>query len=162
MVHPGFPGSRHATPPTKDFSAAPGTTSPNSNVTKELKPPGLAKRSARLVVISGRDLHREYSIALEDFQGNSVRNVLGSGPDCQVIISGDPSVSTRHCEIRMQDGHLCIFNLASTNPTIICRGINNKFDVAGQEFLRNQDRIWVGSTELELHISEFQQSDLGR
>ena len=79
-----------------------------------------------------------------------------------MIISGDPSVSRRHCEIRLEDGHLCVFNLAPTNPTIVCRNIENRIEVTGKEFLRNEDRIWVGSTELQLHVSKFNRNDLGR
>ncbi len=134
----------------------------NPKHTVIIQPQGVGRRSARLVVVSGRDLHREYSIAIEDFQGNPVRNVVGSSAECQVVISGDPSVSKRHCEIRMEDGHLCLFNLASTNPTLVCRGIDNRIQVSGKEFLKNGDRIWVGSTELLLNISEFNRNDLGR
>ena len=160
MVHPGNQGSR-TPPPTRDISL--GTNpSRGSNPTVEVKPQGLGRRSARLVVVSGRDLHREYPITIEDFQGNPVHNLVGSSSECQVIISGDPSVSKRHCEIRMENGHLCLFNLASTNPTLICRGIDNRIQVSGKEFLKNSDRIWIGSTELQIHISAFNENDLGR
>lgn len=149
-------------PPTADIQGGPNSMSLQSKVTQQISPPGLAQQSARFVVVSGRDLHREYTIALKDFQGNPVRNVLGSGPECQVVISGDATISSRHCEIRMENGHLCLFNLAATNPTIVCRGIDNRFEVSGQEYLRDGDRIWLGSTELSLHVSAFNENDLGR
>ncbi len=145
-------------PPTRTIT----TGGDMSKATVMIQPQGVGFRSARLVVVSGRDLHREYTISIEDFQGNPVHNVIGSSAECQVVLSGDPSISKRHCEIRMENGHLCLFNLASTNPTLVCRGLDNRIQVSGKEFLKNSDRIWVGSTELQLYVSEFNQNDLGR
>jgi len=149
-------------PQTRDISLVSNSTHGSNPTIQITKQPAVGKKSARLVVVSGRDLHREYSITIEDFQGNPVHNLIGSSAECQVVVSDDPSVSKRHCEIRTEDGHMCLFNLASTNPMLICRGTDNRINVSGKEFLKNGDRIWIGSTELQLHISAFNESDLGR
>jgi len=123
-ITPGFrPGpSAETVPVAGQLSSAPTKSKQINAVTQQLAPAGLAQRSATLTVISGRDLHREYTLVLKDFQGSSVRNVIGRSAECQVIISGDLSVGARHCEIREEDGHICLFNLAPKNSTMICRG----------------------------------------
>ena len=130
------------------------------NKTQAIPAPGAARGGgARLVVVSGRDVDNEYNLALHDFQGNPARNTIGSHANCAVPIKGDPTVSAEHAEIRLENGHLCLFNLAATNPTIICRGLDNRIDVKGRAFLRDRDRIWVGSTELQLLQSTFEPED---
>ena len=79
MVNPTFGRQNGAARPTVVApSAGSGPLKPTaggpvqSKATQQLTPLGLAKRSASLIVVSGRDLHREYTIALEDFQGQSL------------------------------------------------------------------------------------------
>lgn len=142
-------------PPTEAFGidTGRGTVTSVSKATEEIKPVGLAKRSARLVVVSGREMHREYIIVLQDFQGSPVRNVLGRDPDCEAIITGDSTIGRHHAEIREQNGHVVLHNLAATNPTYIRRGVDTEIEVVGQAYLRDGDRICCGGTQLQLHIS---------
>ena len=90
MYASGPPFSGGATPrdPSWSSRSTPPPAPAQAKVTQQLKP--VSTKSALLVVVSGRDLNREYTIGLEDFQGCPVRNVIGSSPECQVIISGDP------------------------------------------------------------------------
>lgn len=65
-----------------------------------------------------------------------------------LAIPGDSTISSRHCEILLQDGRLFLKDLGSTNGTAV-----NGVPVQGLYPLNEGDRIRMGKTEARLRIS---------
>jgi hypothetical protein len=85
----------------------------------------------------------------EDFRLREGRNVLGAdATECDVAVTGDPSVSSKHAVIVCREGQLQIRDNDSTNGTYV-----NGDDVFGKGGvpLRNLDRVRLGSMEFVLY-----------
>src|SRR5262245_58678540 len=89
---------------------------------------------ARLIVVDGPDLGREFDVPM---RGGGI----GRGEGNLVILS-DPSVSRQHCNIELRDGALCLVDPGSRNRTL----------VNGQQItlhpLEAGDEIVIGQTKL--------------
>jgi diguanylate cyclase (GGDEF)-like protein len=90
---------------------------------------------ARLVVIQGPELGRQFSI---DRQAR----VIGRAAECDLRLSA-AGISRRHCRIDFRDGHYWIEDLGSTNHTRI-----NEV-VCEAQALEDGDRIRLGQTVLK-------------
>ena len=66
---------------------------------------------ARLIVVDGPDLGREFDVPI---RGGGI----GRGETNLVVLS-DPSVSRQHCMIEMRDGALCLVDEGSRNKTMV-------------------------------------------
>jgi transcriptional regulator with GAF, ATPase, and Fis domain len=66
---------------------------------------------ARLIVIDGPDLGREFDIPV---RGGGI----GRGDDNAAQLS-DPAVSRRHCALEVKDGALCVVDEGSRNKTLV-------------------------------------------
>jgi hypothetical protein len=73
------------------------------------------------------------------------RAEIGRDDNCQVSISDDSSVSSRHCELSWSEGVLYIRDLGSTNGT----GVNG-IPIKGLYTLKQGDVIGVGRVSLRL------------
>nr|MBZ4194851.1 FHA domain-containing protein [Candidatus Contendobacter sp.] len=83
---------------------------------------------------------RDYTLTLRD------RAVLGRGPHgCDLIIEGDPEISTLHCLLIRQNGQLVLRDLNSTNGTLV-----NGVPIHGEYRLSDRDTVLLGNTELRL------------
>jgi transcriptional regulator with GAF, ATPase, and Fis domain len=89
---------------------------------------------ARLIVVDGPDLGREFDVPM---RGGGI----GRG-DGNLVTLGDPSVSRQHCTLELRDGALCLVDPGSRNKTL----------VNGQPItvhrLEAGDEIVVGQTRL--------------
>lgn len=94
----------------------------------------------KLVVIGGKNHGREIPIAKEEF-------LIGRAEGCHLRPACD-RVSRKHCAIRLQEGRATIIDLNSTNHTFI-----NNEQVAGEQELKNGDRLKVGILEFEVQLS---------
>lgn len=84
-----------------------------------------------------------------DFRIREGRNVVGSDPDCDVVIDGDRGISGRHAVFMYRQDRIQIRDNDSTNGTYV-----NDRDVFGQGAVEigEGDRIRLGQVELTLHL----------
>lgn len=83
-----------------------------------------------------------------DFRVREGRNVIGAdSADCDIVLSGAPSVSGRHAVLMFREGRFQLRDNDSTNGTYV-----NGEDVFGQGAVtvKDRDRIRVGEVELLL------------
>jgi pSer/pThr/pTyr-binding forkhead associated (FHA) protein len=84
--------------------------------------------------------------------GESIRiqagvSVLGRSPDTDATFSNDLKISSRHCQIIIEDHGCSIQDLSSRNGTYL-----NDQRISKLEALRPGDRITIGSTLLEFSL----------
>ena len=89
---------------------------------------------ARLIVIDGPDLGREFDIPA---RGGGI----GRGEDNAAQLS-DPSVSRLHCSLEPRDGRLCVVDAGSRNKTLV------NGEPVSEHRLESGDEITVGQTRL--------------
>ncbi|HVV83290.1 MAG TPA: FHA domain-containing protein, partial [Kofleriaceae bacterium] len=89
---------------------------------------------ARLIVIDGPDLGREFDIPV---RGGGI----GRGDDNAAQLS-DPAVSRRHCSLELRDGALCVVDEGSRNKTLV----NGQLVTLHR--LEAGDEIAIGQTRL--------------
>lgn len=96
-----------------------------------------------LSVTGSRDNSEQYKVSIRD------RLTLGrkSGGASDLGISGDATISAKHCELIFSKGHLLIADLGSTNGTYV-----NGSPIAGTYPLNDGDRLLLGKTELKIKI----------
>lgn len=70
---------------------------------------------------------------------------VGRAAGCQVLLTGDDTVSQLHARIFKQDGKFFVEDLGSTNGTFL-----NRKRVGGPVALRRGDRLQVGKTVMEI------------
>jgi len=109
--------------------------------------------------VSATDAHRARSICVEltplegkeagrDVVISSVeRIVIGRQRDCDVVLPEDSHISARHCELRLVDGHVMLFQLDSSHRTM-CNGSW----VTVSKTLQSGDIIRVGRTEFRVTV----------
>ena len=89
---------------------------------------------ARLIVIDGPDLGREFDIP-------SRGGGIGRGEDNAAQLS-DPAVSRAHCSIELREGALCLVDEGSRNKTLV------NGELVSVHRLEAGDEIVVGKTRL--------------
>jgi hypothetical protein len=97
-----------------------------------------AKAGLKLTAVSPVDA-KQYAVTLAD------KIDIGRGEGCQVRVTGDDSVSSRHCEITWNAGALYLRDLGSSNGT----GVNG-VPIRGPHKLEVNDVIELGRVKLRL------------
>ncbi len=102
---------------------------------------------AKLVVVAGPDLGREFDVPMRG-------GAIGRGDACLVALQ-DPSVSREHCQIRFVDGALKLIDSGSRNRTKVNdEGVHQHLLVNGDEITVGQTRLQFQHDPAELKIIE--------
>ncbi len=72
--------------------------------------------------------------------------VVGRAEECDVTLSEDPFVSTRHARFFQRDGEWWVEDLGSTNGTLV-----NAQRITEASRIRRDDRVQAGSAVFEVH-----------
>jgi hypothetical protein len=72
--------------------------------------------------------------------------VVGRADECDVTLSEDPFVSTRHARFFQRDGEWWVEDLGSTNGTLV-----NAQRITEASRIRRDDRVQAGSAVFEVH-----------
>jgi len=96
--------------------------------------------TASLVMTSGPMIGRTFTL--------SAHTLIGRDPSLGDIVINSPLVSAKHAKIRLEEGHFYLYDLASTNGTLV-----NGIPVLRTELL-DGDRIAIGDVNMK-----FQRSD---
>jgi pSer/pThr/pTyr-binding forkhead associated (FHA) protein len=72
--------------------------------------------------------------------------VVGRADECDVALSEDPFVSTRHARFFQRDGEWWVEDLGSTNGTLV-----NAQRITEASRIRRDDRVQAGSAVFEVH-----------
>ncbi|MGD9731131.1 MAG: FHA domain-containing protein [Desulfamplus sp.] len=71
--------------------------------------------------------------------------IIGRSKHCDIAITDDDQISSRHCELVQRDKGVYVKDLGSTNGTMV-----NGVPFNGMNYLQNGDLILVGRTELRI------------
>ncbi len=77
---------------------------------------------------------------------NSPEFVIGRASDCDLKLENQ-MVSRHHCALTIQDGHIYVRDLQSSNGTSV-----NDQGLVGDRPLRDGDRLWVAATPIKVNI----------
>jgi len=80
----------------------------------------------------------------EDFRVRDGQNMLGSSPDCDIVIR-DLTVSGHHASIRHKEERFILTDLDSTNGTFLNQGAES----VAREDLKDNDTVRVGDVVLK-------------
>jgi hypothetical protein len=80
----------------------------------------------------------------EDFRVRDGQNIIGSGPDADIIIR-DATVSARHASLRYKDQKFYLTDLDSTNGSFL----NNASETLAREELKDNDVVRLGAISLK-------------
>ena len=80
----------------------------------------------------------------EDFRVRDGQNMLGSAPDCEIILH-DVTVSARHASVRHKDQKFVLTDLDSTNGTFV----NDGTEPVARVDLKDNDTVRVGEVVLK-------------
>jgi hypothetical protein len=80
----------------------------------------------------------------EDFRVRDGHNVLGTGPDCEIVVD-DATVSAKHASLRRKDGKFWLTDLDSTNGTFV----NDGTEAIAREEIKDNDTIKLGKLALK-------------
>ena len=81
----------------------------------------------------------KYVVNLKD------RAVIGRGRDADLVVSGDPSISSKHCEVSFSGGVVYLRDLNSTNGTAV-----NGVPITSLYKLNLNDVVYIGKKQLRL------------
>jgi pSer/pThr/pTyr-binding forkhead associated (FHA) protein len=82
--------------------------------------------------------------------------VIGRATDCDLMLPS-PMVSRHHCILTIQDDHLFVRDLQSSNGT----GINSDV-LVGERPLHDGDHLWVAATPIAVQIENHRAKWLDR
>ncbi|MGO9641449.1 MAG: FHA domain-containing protein [Candidatus Acidiferrales bacterium] len=80
----------------------------------------------------------------EDFRVREGHNVLGSAPDCEIVLD-DGTVSAKHASLKHKDGKFWLTDLDSTNGTFVNEGT----ETIAREEIKDGDTIRLGKLALK-------------
>lgn len=80
----------------------------------------------------------------EDFRVRDGQNILGSGPEADIVIR-DATVSSRHASLRYKDHKFYLTDLDSTNGTFL----NESGESLAREELHDNDVVRLGAISLK-------------
>jgi len=80
----------------------------------------------------------------EDFRVRDGHNVLGTSPDCEIVVD-DTTVSAKHASLRRKDGKFWLTDLDSTNGTFV----NDATEPIAREEIKDNDTIKLGKLALK-------------
>ncbi|RYD50720.1 MAG: FHA domain-containing protein [Sphingobacteriales bacterium] len=72
----------------------------------------------------------------QDFRLREGRNTIGTAPDCEVRIEGDPNISGRHLTILFRLGNVLFRDELSTNGTFINEHLTNEGSLQDGDVIR--------------------------
>jgi pSer/pThr/pTyr-binding forkhead associated (FHA) protein len=116
----------------------------NARQTKVKAPKGSTKKSvdtkpSKLLVVEPAAM-RGSTVSLD------TEVVVGRTDECDVTLSEDPFVSTRHARFFQRDGEWWVEDLGSTNGTLV-----NAQRITQASRIRIDDRVQAGSAVFEVH-----------
>lgn len=76
--------------------------------------------------------------------------LLGRGTECDIALSGESNVSSKHCRIAMSGGELYITDLGSTNGTYVA---GHRLNANQSVSLADGDVIYLGSRNCAFRVS---------
>ncbi|HKV39739.1 MAG TPA: FHA domain-containing protein [Blastocatellia bacterium] len=106
--------------------------------------PPLEGFPVRLTTIGGSHRGQVYDLSISRVA------VIGRNPDCDIAIPDDAELSGRHCQLAVSNGRVVIFDLQSTNGTVV-----NGVPVRDRHRLENGDKVLVGETEFRVSFEEM-------
>ncbi len=80
----------------------------------------------------------------EDFRIRDGQNILGSAPECDIVIR-DNTVSSKHASLRYKDGKFILSDLDSSNGTFL----NDRSEAIAREEVKDSDFIRLGEVSLK-------------
>jgi hypothetical protein len=80
----------------------------------------------------------------EDFRIRDGQNILGSGPEADIVIR-DGTVSSRHASLRYKDQRFYLTDLDSSNGTYL----NDSAETIAREELRDNDTVRIGAISMK-------------
>jgi pSer/pThr/pTyr-binding forkhead associated (FHA) protein len=80
----------------------------------------------------------------EDFRIRDGQNILGSGPEADIVIR-DGTVSSRHASLRYKDQRFYLTDLDSSNGTYL----NDSAESIAREELRDNDTVRIGAISMK-------------
>lgn len=96
----------------------------------------------RLIQIRGDATGEIYAVHLED------RLIIGRAADeCDLILSDDPEISKKHCELIYENGLVFVRDLESTNGTLV-----NGVPISGRYRLQQDDTMLLGQSEFRVTV----------
>ena len=95
------------------------------------------------------------ALTLRDATGRPRPNIIGRDPDCDVVVTRDPGVSGKHCEISEdENGYLYAFDLNSTAGTYLIKGNAMPRRVKGRVYLDDGDVIQVSGVQFQVRTAK--------
>lgn len=73
--------------------------------------------------------------------------LIGRVEGCDIVLAGDPGVSRRHAELRMDEGRVIVTDLGSAGGTTV-----NQQKIAGEQPLKPGDVIGVGRYQMRIAL----------
>lgn len=99
------------------------------------------------IVLTDKKSGEKYSVILHSPAKNSM--VIGRSRECDVTVSGESSVSARHCRLILAGSSILAEDLDSTNKTYL-----NGRPVLQPQLVKRGDVLTLGRSELEIAVLE--------
>jgi VWFA-related protein len=117
----------------------------SNDISIPVQPPAPVKVELplRLTIMRGPEAGAAYDLRLVD------NAIIGRKANSDLVLSGDPDVSSEHCELKLVDGRVVISDLQSTNGTLV-----NGVPLSGRCRLESGDTIAIGHNELRVSFEE--------
>ena len=90
------------------------------------------RKEAWFRVLQGATAGKEYIIQSE-------KTIIGSHPNCEIVLIGDSAISPRHAEVKMENARYSIYTLSDLSTL----SINNK--KVRRQLLHNGDKVKIGT-----------------
>lgn len=119
------------------------TAARNSTAGKTVPEAGRRRIRLRMEISRSGTVLGSYAMDVTD------RIVLGRGAECDVRLSGDETVSHKHCEFRVEGETLTVRDLGSTNGTLL-----DGASVSGARAVGDGARLSLGNTTVTLFLGE--------
>jgi len=118
------------------------------DITAELYDTAELSRSGSLhIVFADKRSGGKYSVILHSPEKSSI--VIGRSRECDVTVSGESTVSARHCRLILAGSSILAEDLDSTNKTYL-----NGRPVLQPQLVKRGDVLTLGRSELEIAVLE--------
>lgn len=118
------------------------------DITAELYDTAELSRGERFhIVLVNKKSGEKYSVILHSPAKNSM--VIGRSRECDVTVSGESTVSARHCRLILAGSSILAEDLDSTNKTYL-----NGRPVLQPQLVKRGDVLTLGRSELEIAVLE--------
>lgn len=134
-VYSGGDSKRHYPPPT----TTPVYTQDKTQLFRS------GSKTISLQLLQNGKLKETKQFVLFSETGEARQFVVGRSSDCDLAVSNDKAVSTRHCSFRCDSsGQVCLTDLDSSNGTLVKRGIAEPRNVKARLPIQHDDIILLG------------------